>query len=233
MSKKTISYKAVKATTESIATSLCAILDELPENLKTKFADQRKSVTDAVAALPKTEDVEDETSVNSAVEAIGETNRVLLASLETAGKELKAATTSLNRLADLDQKIVKGDLIEKAKHDELITAARTDGEKIAKDTMKITSGRRAEISTLGIPVPGDDQLDGTDAEFKTRKELADKRAKEMKATGISLNGVFGMSIWSPEEAFQRDLKIIKESRGQRPDPMKGGSTEKAQYAGAV
>lgn len=204
----------LRAAIAKTVTSLNSIVEQFPEGMRKQLDESRNAVVQALEGI-KIDDADD-AALPTALEVMSRSHAAVLSSLEDLSKQHATAQQSLNRLAELDQRISAGTLVEKAKVDELVTNARAEGETQALARVQLLASRRALVAQDSLPLPNDSVLVGTDEEFNARLELVRKRSKEM--TGVSLNGVFGASLWAEEASYQRDLALVKESRSQAPGP---------------
>lgn len=217
-------YAELRTALTATVLSFNGIIEQLPEALRAKLTDSRKGLDESIAGLPDPKDIGDETSLNAALEVMARDHEVLLESVSTLTAQLKGQATSLNEFTALQKRVADGDLIEKAKAQELAGTARKEGEQIAQTRITMLASRREAIVKAGLPSPADSELDGDEAAFKVRQETATKRATELKAKGVSLNGVIGQSVWADEAAYQRDLKLVSEFASRTgPNPFATGA----------
>jgi hypothetical protein len=213
-------------------TSLNAIIDKLPEGVRNQVKDAQTNLKSAMEGMPKPEDLKEDdegVSINHLTESMSKAQEISATALSICQRisgEAEKTATSLNRLAEFDQKIEKGDLIPKDKHETLVGEARTAGATAAKTEFKTISTRREAVSKCGLPLPTDDALAGTDEEFKVRQDLATSRVTELKAKGISINGVFAALPWAAKPDYDRDVKLIEAAKGNSGNPGAGPAGEK-------
>jgi len=230
-------YKASHAALSGAVTSLNAIIEQLPEAAREKLNGTRKSLEASVKELPDPADVKEDTSLNSVVESLCGAQDAVLGVNRELQEAIKGQKVSLNKLAELEGRIESGELVTKEKLTADVTAARTAGETAATEKFRLAGTRREALAKCGLPSPADELLAGDEKAFNDAKAIADRRAAELKAKGItSLNGSIGASLWASEDAYQRDLKLVEEFRGKsgaNPFAGGGGKPEGIGYAGAV
>lgn len=207
-------YQASREVARATVTSINALIAHMPEPLKARATAEVADLGKRVDALPEAGSVKDddatEVSLN-ALDVLTVSNRSMAAQLDETSRLLESHATSLNRLAELETKITAGDLVEKSAVEALASTARAEGEASARAAAQRASERRESLAKCGLPSAPEPVLSLADEEFATRRKQAEARAVEMKTAGISINGVFGASIWQDEAVYQRDLLLVKES----------------------
>lgn len=213
----------LKATLNTTVQNLSAIVEGLPAELKAKIAAPRDAVVQALAGIQI--DDADDTALPTALEVLSRSHAAVLSSLESLGAQASETQKSLNRLAELDDRLAKGELVEKTKVTDLVNSARAEGEQAARAAVQLLASRREQLVTDKLPNAPEAALEGTDEEFAARLEKAKTRTQELSATGISLNGAIGQSVWAEDQIYQRDLALVKELRAAPgPNPFAGGGS---------
>src|SRR5439155_24690591 len=153
-------HNVVKSFYETHATALKGIIDKLPENLRAELAGLRDSLSTSLAKLPPLDQLPAAQhaawAFNSFADAIvrmQEYANGLLEKMNGLKTELSAKALALNGLED---KITKGELLDKTKVKEACDIARNEGAASMKP--EIVATRKSALELAGLPVPGEDVL---------------------------------------------------------------------------
>jgi hypothetical protein len=152
-------------------------------------------------------------------------------------KEMSAKTLSLN---GLEEKVSKGELVDKDKVKELCDLARNEAAAAARP--EITATRKSALELAGLPPPGDDILSLPADQYNSRVTNAKENARRLTEKGIKVGGrgdlLAKQMIWLGATEFAGQLTMIEDilgpSRpGHRPDPLlgNGGSENQNQPVG--
>ena len=225
-------HKFVKTFYETHATALNGIIDKLPENLRAELAGLRDSLNTSLAKLPPLEQVpaaqDAAWAFNSFADAIvrmQEYANGLLEKMNGLKTELSAKALALN---GLEEKITKGELLDKTKVKEACDIARNEGAASMKP--EIVATRKSALELAGLPVPGEDVLGLPADQYAPRVTAAKDNVAKLGEKGLKLGGKGATWVkqlaWLGATEFNGQLTALDEVVGAAPekktaDPLLG------------
>ena len=238
--------KALRAYFQSQVTALNALIDTLTDPLKSQYSALRDQFNQLLSGLPPLEQHAAAEQINfgldvlvGCIERANEVIAGLQGMLRQGQQESETQVQALqSRIAQFEAWLKNGELVEKAVHQELLSAATAKASQeaageaerkvraefeAAAARAKLVADRKAAVASAGLPVPAEDLLSAAEETFKAAKTKAQSRVEALKAKGMAAtNGLVVRMAWCSESEYAELAGLVDEAlkgRGQRPEPF--------------
>jgi hypothetical protein len=217
---------------ETNVTALNGLLEKLPESLRAEFQSLRDSLNRQLKDLPPLDQIPAAQEANWALATFGdamvrmqEYASNLIERISGLQKEMAAKALSLN---GFEEKVNKGELVDKNKVKELCDLARN--EALGALRPEICATRKSAIELAGLPVPGEDILNLPADQYNTRVTNAKENARRLGEKGIKVGGrgdlLAKQMIWLGATEFAGQLTMLEDvlgatRSGHHVDPLLG------------
>lgn len=216
--------KAIREAGAQFQTCIASLEDILEEPLKSKFTQVKGEINKMLAGLPETDKVPAALASNGVLRdllGILSTAQIMISSLQETAKANASAMASTKAslpgevVAAIDAKLKAGELLTKADHDQkladAVASAATAARASAVTELKVLGDRKQLLATASLPVPADELLLGEDKDFTAKKDLAAKRAEELKPFKLASERVLALCWNADEAAYQDTLTLVKQA----------------------
>lgn len=209
MKKKTLKDTVTAAIdqTRAVATRLAT---EGPEAFRPEWQNVSASLAGAVDAIAAAEDDEGNVVSINIVPLTGQLTALMEGSAKLQ-QELAAARASLN---DFRAKVDAGELLPKARVDELVNLGRDQAITEERQRTASLNTRRQQIQEAGLPAAPDEVLNTPDDQFATCLAQAKQGLEAATKMGITLAkapATLAGIVWSPTpEGMTASLNAAKE-----------------------
>jgi DNA repair exonuclease SbcCD ATPase subunit len=252
--------KALRAYFQSQVTALNALIDTLTDPLKSQYSALRDQFNQLLSGLPPLEQHAAAEEINfgldvlvGCIERANEVIAGLQAMLRQKQQESDTQAQALqSRIAQFEARLKNGELLEKAVHQELLSAATAkasqeaaaEAEKKVRAEFEATAARakliadrKAAVASAGLPVPAEELLSAAEETFNAAKTKAQGRVDALKAKGLpGTNGLVVRMAWCSEAEYAELAGLVDEAlkvRGQRAEPFAVPAGSNSPAAGGV
>lgn len=225
----------IKTSWTGQSTALNAMLDKLPENVRAEFAALKKSINDALEALPPTDQVpaaqEAAWALNAFTDFFQRSQEYAAGLSERLNKmvaDLAVKATALNELQTqlngLNAKVESGELLTKDKAKQAGDLRFEEG--VQSVLPQVAGMRKEQIQLAGLPEPEASVLNGDAPTFKARFDQAVDNLKNLTKKGLKLGGKGDAWVkelaWQTKEGFTgRMTQLAELAPTMAIDPMQG------------
>jgi len=210
-------------------TALNGLLEKVPGNLKAEYEGMRDRLNALLAKLPPLDQVPAANEAGWALNSFARTITELFEYMDVSWKRIDGMASALAdktmALNGLNERVTKGELVDKATSQGAVDAAVTAALKPLQ--AEIAGMRKSQVALCKLPEAPDAILNGTTEAFTAALAQAQKNLEVCTKRGFAVGGkgdaFIKKSVWMDSTAFQGENQILEDLAESLKVKLPGGA----------